>query len=840
MKTMNGCVVRSLCARLAVLLAAVPLAASLGCQKPDSSSAGGAPAANGAANKGSDDKAKGDSSQASGKSAEAVPAPGGDGMDVLKEMVAAYKKAQGYFDMAKIRAVGREKGQPVDEAWDYHVVFTRPNKLRLEVFNVSAVCDGKQFFAFAKDLEGQAILRPAPERFALKELFGDDLLMQAMTQGPTMQVSWVPLPLLMMLVDDPLKTLLYQSKQTERMSPASAGDFECDRVKITRRDGTAVLWIDRRSRILRRFELPIDAINKEAKLQDSELESIVINFDKAQFDQADGPETFRFEMQKDAQARDYLLMPPYALVGKTAPDFSFTDLDGKKVDRKSLEGKIVVLECWSTTCEPCRRSMPMLEKVYQRYKTNDKIAFLAVNVDEPGVADKDVKAALAEMGSTLPIVRDPSKDAGLKLKLFGIPSSYLLGPNGTVQYFQEGFPMDLDQALAKQLEALLAGKDLTAECLKSQDERHKAYASQVDKMTAGGLFVQRSLDPEIEVAAATKPRSLVMNRLWKSADATKPGNLLVVPQSSGAPPLFVIEGAKSVLEIGLDGKTLATHPLDIAKEEAVTFLRTATDRSGKRYFAAAGLMGQRVHLFDEKWKLLSHFPADAVQEGQQHAGIADAQLADFNGDGAVELAVGYLGNVGLHLASMEGKRLEANRALSNVARVVALGPGPQGKYSILCTSEGMLVQLDDKLNQIGDVKLPRPVTWIAVDDLDADQKPDVCCLCLDDQMADPFRQAVVGVNLKGEELWSHTLPKGMFERQVEPILVGRLSSNGPAVWIVPAPDGSLRFIDLAGKILDEFNYGASLAGMASVNIDGKPALIVATKDSLEAWSVEQK
>ena len=84
-------------------------------------------------------------------------------------------------------------------------------------------------------------------------------------------------------------------------------------------------------------------------------------------------------------------------------------------------------------------------------------------------------------------------------------------------------------------------------------------------------------------------------------------------------------------------------------------------------------------------------------------------------------------------------------------------------------------------------------------------------------------------------MWDHMLPQGMFERPVEQVLTGRLFSDGPGLWILLGTDGSVRFLDSTGKLLDQFNQGASLAGLAIMPIDGEPTLIVATKESLEAY-----
>jgi hypothetical protein len=60
----------------------------------------------------------------------------------------------------------------------------------------------------------------------------------------------------------------------------------------------------------------------------------------------------------------------------------------------------------------------------------------------------------------------------------------------------------------------------------------------------------------------------------------------------------------------------------------------------------------------------------------------------------------------------------------------------------------------------------------------------------------------------------------------------------PGQWILPGPDGSIHFIAADGKPLDKFNYGAALQGLATVEIDGRPVLVVASANGVEAWKVE--
>lgn len=212
------------------------------------------------------------------------------------------------------------------------------------------------------------------------------------------------------------------------------------------------------------------------------------------------------------------------------------------------------------------------------------------------------------------------------------------------------------------------------------------------------------------------------------------------------------------------------------------------------------------------------------------------QLGDLEGDGTPKLYVSYWGLVGVQAVTPEGKRLWSNRSISNVIRIALTEPDANGRRQLLCTNNnGILTALDAKGQRVAEIAVAnRMIFWIVGGDLLGNGRLIWCGLSaqkLGENIA-------LGLNLKGEELWNYTLPVGVQPQPIEPIIAGKITRAGPGQWILPGPDGSIHFIAADGKPLDSFNYGAVLQGLATLEIDGQPALIIASPNGLEAWKVE--
>lgn len=70
-------------------------------------------------------------------------------------------------------------------------------------------------------------------------------------------------------------------------------------------------------------------------------------------------------------------------VGGQAPAFSAASLSGSQFSLDGLQGKVVLITFWSTTCQICHSEIPKLNRVASAYAGRD-VVFLAVTPDNAG------------------------------------------------------------------------------------------------------------------------------------------------------------------------------------------------------------------------------------------------------------------------------------------------------------------------------------------------------------------------------------------------------------------------------------------------------------------------
>lgn len=141
--------------------------------------------------------------------------------------------------------------------------------------------------------------------------------------------------------------------------------------------------------------------------------------------------------------------------GKEAPDFTFSDHDGKSYHLKDFRGKVLYIDCWATWCGPCCKEIPFLEKRVEEYKDNDRVRFISISMDSNKQAwmnklDKD-----KPQWEQFIVSKEEHKALSKAYGISGIPRFLVINANGTIANGDAFRPSD--EKFHEQLDEIING-----------------------------------------------------------------------------------------------------------------------------------------------------------------------------------------------------------------------------------------------------------------------------------------------------------------------------------------------------------------------------------------------
>ena len=130
--------------------------------------------------------------------------------------------------------------------------------------------------------------------------------------------------------------------------------------------------------------------------------------------------------------------PTTAAATETAPE----------LDLAAYRGRVVVVDFWASWCAPCRRSIPWLNQMRERYE-HGGLVVIGINVDKDG---RDAARFMREVPVDFAVVYDPKGAIAARYDLEGMPSSYVYSRDGELVARHLGF----QNARRPEYEALLS------------------------------------------------------------------------------------------------------------------------------------------------------------------------------------------------------------------------------------------------------------------------------------------------------------------------------------------------------------------------------------------------
>jgi thiol-disulfide isomerase/thioredoxin len=119
-----------------------------------------------------------------------------------------------------------------------------------------------------------------------------------------------------------------------------------------------------------------------------------------------------------------------AVFPRPVPAMALRDLAGQAVDWKRFDDQVVLVDFWATWCVPCRKVMPELQALHQKYASRG-FSVLGISVDTQGPAN--VKKFVSSRKLTYPIAIDDTKDpVWQRYRVKAVPAAFLVDREGRI------------------------------------------------------------------------------------------------------------------------------------------------------------------------------------------------------------------------------------------------------------------------------------------------------------------------------------------------------------------------------------------------------------------------
>jgi len=138
------------------------------------------------------------------------------------------------------------------------------------------------------------------------------------------------------------------------------------------------------------------------------------------------------------------LATPYPL-----DPFRAVDLDGRDVSLATWQGRVVVINVWATWCPPCRREIPALAAIQDRYR--DRV--LVIGLLQDNVTDEFVRAFGRSVHINYPVVRSTFEIESRFPQILAIPMTFIVDAAGRLaaMYAGELDPVEFERDLKSTL-----------------------------------------------------------------------------------------------------------------------------------------------------------------------------------------------------------------------------------------------------------------------------------------------------------------------------------------------------------------------------------------------------
>jgi cytochrome c biogenesis protein CcmG/thiol:disulfide interchange protein DsbE len=135
-----------------------------------------------------------------------------------------------------------------------------------------------------------------------------------------------------------------------------------------------------------------------------------------------------------------LTRPGGSLIGRPAPEFAGTTLDGTPLRLADLRGRPVIVNFWGPTCIPCRDEFPLFKAKLTDHAADGLVVVGVLMADPPDLA----RTFIADQGATWATIDDPDGAIKQAYRVAARPQTYFIDRDGILRSIQIGEVRDAD------------------------------------------------------------------------------------------------------------------------------------------------------------------------------------------------------------------------------------------------------------------------------------------------------------------------------------------------------------------------------------------------------------
>ncbi len=133
-------------------------------------------------------------------------------------------------------------------------------------------------------------------------------------------------------------------------------------------------------------------------------------------------------------------------IGRPAPKFTATDVNGTLISLSAYRGKVVLLDFWATWCIGCRMEMPDVKQLYDKYKYDKDFVIIGIDLDTD---QEQMETYIRKQNIAWPQIPDVIRGEGQVAQLYRVdllPATFVIDKNGIIRYTDLSGP-ELERAV---------------------------------------------------------------------------------------------------------------------------------------------------------------------------------------------------------------------------------------------------------------------------------------------------------------------------------------------------------------------------------------------------------